>query len=284
LMLVDDMSRYMWLTLLCSKADAPAAIMTFQAKVERETGKKLKVLRTDNGGEFTSMQFGEYCAGESIQRHFSAPGMPQQNGIVERRNQMVVGTARSILRARNMPGHFWGEAVHTAVFLLNRAPTSALDGMTPFEAWHSKKPPVHFLKVFGCVAYVKKVRPHLSKLDDRGVKVVFISYQDDSKVYRLYDPIANRVHVSHDAIFAEDESWDWGASSDVECEHPFTISDHYMLERRHQETADREQPMPDHQGSPARSQSPVGGSSQDAPPCFATRAASPAAPNPQQAE
>jgi hypothetical protein len=49
------MSRYMWLTLLRSKADAPAAIMTFQAKVERETGKKLKVLRTDNGGEFTSM-------------------------------------------------------------------------------------------------------------------------------------------------------------------------------------------------------------------------------------
>jgi transposase InsO family protein len=124
----------MWLTLLRSKADAPAAIMTFQAKVERETGKKLKVLRTDNGGEFTSVQFGEHCAGEGIQRHFSAPGTPQQNGVVEWRNQMVVGTARSILRARNMPGHFWGEAVHIAVFLLKRAPTGALDGITPFEA------------------------------------------------------------------------------------------------------------------------------------------------------
>jgi len=66
LLLVDDMSRYMWLTLLRSKADAPAAIMTFQACIERETGKKLKVLRTDNGGEFTSVEFGEYCAGEGI--------------------------------------------------------------------------------------------------------------------------------------------------------------------------------------------------------------------------
>jgi len=121
----------MWLTLLRSKADAPAAIITFQARVERETGKKLKVLRTDNGGEFTSVQFGEYCAGEGIQRHYSAPYTPQQNGVVERRNQMVVNTARSILRARGMPGYFWGEAVHTAVFLLNRSPTSALDGMTP---------------------------------------------------------------------------------------------------------------------------------------------------------
>jgi hypothetical protein len=284
LLLIDDMSRYMWLTLLRSKADAPAAIMTFQAKVERETGKKLKVLRTDNGGEFTSVQFGDYCAGEGIQRHFSVPGTPQQNGVVEQQNQMAMGTARSILRARNMPEHFWGEAVHTAVFLLNRAPTSALDGMTPFESWHAKKPPVHFLKVFGCVAYVKKVRPHLSKLDDRGVKVVFIGYQDGSKVYCFYDPIANRVHVSRDAIFAEDERWDWGASSDVDYEHPFTISDHYMLERQHQETADREQPMPDHQGSPARSLSPRGWSSQDVPPCSAMRAASLAAQSPQQAE
>jgi hypothetical protein len=67
LLLVDDMSRYMWLTLLRSKANAPAAIMAFQARVEREPGKKLKALHTDNGGEFTSVQFGEYCAGEGIQ-------------------------------------------------------------------------------------------------------------------------------------------------------------------------------------------------------------------------
>ena len=106
MLLVDDMSRYMWLTLLRSKADAPAAIMTFQARVERETGKKLKVLRTDNGGEFTSVEFGEYCAGEGVQHHHLAPYAPQQNGVVERRNQMVVATARSILRERGMLGHF----------------------------------------------------------------------------------------------------------------------------------------------------------------------------------
>ena len=97
LLLVDDMSRFMWLTLLRSKADAPAAIQAFQARVERETGKKLKVLRTDNGGEFTSVEFGEYCAGEGIQRHHSAPYTPQQNGVVEQRNQTVVAMARSIL-------------------------------------------------------------------------------------------------------------------------------------------------------------------------------------------
>jgi transposase InsO family protein len=74
--------------------------------VEHETGKKLKVLRTDNGGELTSVQFGEYCAGEGIHRQLSASYSPQQNGVVERRNQMVVNIARSILRARSMLGFF----------------------------------------------------------------------------------------------------------------------------------------------------------------------------------
>jgi hypothetical protein len=108
LLLVDDMIQYMWLTLLRSKEDAPAAIMTFQARVERETGKKLKVLRTDNGGEFIFVTFGEYCAGEGIQRHQLAPYTPQQNGVMEHRNQSVVATMRSILQARGVPGHFWG--------------------------------------------------------------------------------------------------------------------------------------------------------------------------------
>jgi hypothetical protein len=101
---------------------------------------------------------------------------------------MIVNTTRSILRVWSMPGYFWGEAVHTAVFLLNRAPTSALDGLTPYQAWYKKKPHVHFLKVFGCVAYIKNLRPHLSKLDDRRQKVVFIGYQDGSKAYHFYNP------------------------------------------------------------------------------------------------
>ena len=58
---------------------------------EAESGRKLRVLRTDNGGEFTAAEFAAYCADEGIQRHYSAPYSPQQNGVVERRNQTVVG-------------------------------------------------------------------------------------------------------------------------------------------------------------------------------------------------
>ncbi|KAK3125062.1 hypothetical protein QOZ80_7BG0599500 [Eleusine coracana subsp. coracana] len=132
--MVDDYNRFMWLMLLVAKSDAPAAIKRFQA-VELESGRKLKILRTDYGGEFTSVEFGDYCASEGIQRHHSAPYSPQQNGVVERRNQTIVATTRSLLKQRDMPAMFWGEAVSTAVFLLNRAPTKALDGKTLYEAY-----------------------------------------------------------------------------------------------------------------------------------------------------
>ena len=121
---------------------------------------------------------------------------------------MVVNTARSILRARSMPGFFWGEAVHTAVYLLNRSPTAALDGLTPFQAWYGKKPPVHFLRVFGCVAFIKHLRPHPTKLEDRGRKVVFIGYEAGAKAYRFYDPGTERVRVTRDVVFDENARWD----------------------------------------------------------------------------
>jgi transposase InsO family protein len=134
LLLVDDKSRYMWAVLLAVKSDTLAAIKKFQAKVEVETGRRLRVLRTDNRGEFTSVAFEEYCIEHGIERQKTAPYTPQQNGVVEQRNQTVVTMARSLLKSRNMPAMFWGEAVATTVFLLNRAPTKAVDGMTPYEA------------------------------------------------------------------------------------------------------------------------------------------------------
>jgi transposase InsO family protein len=209
LLLVDDYSRFMWLLLLAAKSDAPAAIKRFQAAAELESGRKLKILRTDYGGEFTSLEFGDYRAAKGVQRHHSAPYLPQQNGVVERRNQTVVATARSMLKQRSMPAKFWGEAVSTAVFLLNRAPTKALNGRTPYEAWYDKKPAVSFLRTFGCLAFMKKTRPHQSKLEDRSTAVVFIGYEAGTKAYRVFDPVSQRVHITRDVVFDEKRGWDW---------------------------------------------------------------------------
>jgi transposase InsO family protein len=96
---------------------------------EKECDRKLRVLRTDNGGEFMTVEFTAYCADEGITRHFSAPYTPQQNRVVERRNQTMVAMARALLKQRRMPTEFWGEVVVTTVYLQNRLPTKNLLGM-----------------------------------------------------------------------------------------------------------------------------------------------------------
>jgi hypothetical protein len=90
---VDDRSRFMWLVLLGAKSEATEAIKQVQARAEGKCDKRLRVLRTDQSGEFMSTSFQAYCNELGIQRHITAPYSPQQNGVVERRSQSVVGTA-----------------------------------------------------------------------------------------------------------------------------------------------------------------------------------------------
>jgi len=136
LLLVDDATRFMWVSLLTAKSATADAIKRVQAEAEKVCERKLRVLRTDNGREFTAAEFADYCADEGITRHYSAPYSPQQNGVVERRNQTVVAMARALLKQRGIPAKFWWEVVVTTVHLLNRSPTKSLQGKTPYEAWH----------------------------------------------------------------------------------------------------------------------------------------------------
>jgi hypothetical protein len=100
---------------------------------------------------------------------------------------MVMATVRSMLKAKGLPGWFWGEAVNTTMYVLNRCLTKSIDGMTPFKACHRRKPVVHHLRTFGCIVYVRNTTPHLKKLEDRGCKMIFIGYESGSKVYLAYN-------------------------------------------------------------------------------------------------
>ena len=215
LLLVDDFSRFMWVSLLPSKDAATTAIKRIQAAAERKTGKKMVTLRTDRGGEFAAMDFVDYCAQLGVRRQLTAPYTPQQNGVVERRNQSVVGTARSMMKAKDLPGMFWGEAVSTAVYLLNRSSSKAIGGKTPYQLWNGVTPAVEHLRTFGCIAHVKVNTPHLKKLDDRSRRMVFVGYEPGSKAYRVYDPTTRRLHISRDVVFEEAAQWAWGPGDDV---------------------------------------------------------------------
>jgi transposase InsO family protein len=196
LLLVDDLSRCMWVVVLDSKGEVADAIRRAQAAAEAECG------RTDNGGEFTVTEFASYCANEGVQRHYSAPYSPQQNGVVERRNQTVVGMAQALLKQRGMSAVFWREAVVTTVYILNRSPTKALNSVMPYETWHGRKPAVSHLRVFGCLAFGKELG-HIGKLDDGSTPGVFIGYAEGSKAYHILDPGTQLVRTTRDVVFDE---------------------------------------------------------------------------------
>lgn len=130
-----------------------------------------------------------------------------------------------MLKAKKLPDYFWGEAVTTAVHVLNRASMRAFDDMTPYEAWHSEHPPFHYLRIFGCIRHVKNMWPHQMKLDDHSSLMIFIGYESGSKAWRFYDPNTGHVTVSRDVIFDEAGQWKWNehdANTSINFE-PFTI-------------------------------------------------------------
>jgi hypothetical protein len=171
---------------LGSKGEIVNAIRHTQTAAEAVCGRKLRVLRTDNGGEFTAAKFTSYCVDEGVQCHYSMPYSPLQNDIIER-HETVVGMAQALLKQRGMLTVFYGEAMVMAVYILNRSPTKALNGRTPYEAWHGRKPVVSHLRVFGCLTFANELS-HIGKLNNRSTLGVFISYAEGLKAYRILDP------------------------------------------------------------------------------------------------
>nr|GEW45238.1 retrovirus-related Pol polyprotein from transposon TNT 1-94 [Tanacetum cinerariifolium] len=208
-LLVDDYSRYMWVYFLTTKDQAFDTFREYKKSIENELRTTLKMLRMDRGGEFTSNEFTQYCKENGIARQLTAPYSPQQNGVVERRNRTIMSTTRCMMKATNMPQKFWAEAIRHAIYILNSVPTKALEDITPYEAIKQRKLNLENLRVFGCIAYAKVSSQRLTKLDDRSTKMVYLGNEQSSKAYRLFDPTTQRVCVSRDVKFKEDETWDW---------------------------------------------------------------------------
>ena len=119
-------------------------------------------------------------------------------------NRTIMERARSMRLHAGLPLTFWAEAVSTAVYLINRSPSTALDGNLPEEAWTGKKVNYSFLKVFGCEAFMHIDKSLRSKLESKSRKCFFIGYGEGDFGYRLWDPEDSKIFRSRDVIFNED--------------------------------------------------------------------------------
>ena len=200
---IDDYTHYVWVYVLKHKDEVFSKFLEWKALVEKSSGKKVKVFRTDNGGEYTSTKFENYLKKEGITHQLTVPKTPEQNGVAERMNRTLVESVRSMLADAKLPHKFWAETLSTAVYLRNRSPTVAVKGKTPFEAWTGRKPNVKHLRVFGCEAYAHVPKDERKKLDSKARKCILLGYGAETKGYRLYDQKRARVFHSRDVQFNE---------------------------------------------------------------------------------
>ena len=160
---IDDFSRYCHLYLISEKSQALEYFKIYKAEVEKQTGRFIKVIRSDRGGEYYGRYtekgqhkgaFALYLQECGIMAQYTTPYNPQQNGVSERRNRTLMSMVRSMIVRSGLPKFLWGEALKTANYICNRTPSKAVI-KTPFELWCGFKPSLNHFHVWGCDAEIR---------------------------------------------------------------------------------------------------------------------------------
>ncbi|KAL8147581.1 hypothetical protein AgCh_005049 [Apium graveolens] len=119
MVIVDEFTRYTWVYFLHKKNETASALTDHVRQLDKLVKDSVKIIRTDNDTEFKNSIMEEFCKEHRIKQEFSAPGTPQQNGVVERKNMTLIEAARTMLDEAKLPTYFWVEAVQTAYFTQN---------------------------------------------------------------------------------------------------------------------------------------------------------------------
>jgi transposase InsO family protein len=151
---IDDFSRYRYIYLMRHKSESFEKFKEFLNEVQNQLGKIIKFLWSDRGGEYLCFEFSDHLKHCGIVPQLTSPGMPKWNDMFERRNQTLLDMVRSMMSQIDLPLSFWGYALETVVFTLNRVPTKSVE-KTPHEICSRKHPSLSVLKFWGCETYVK---------------------------------------------------------------------------------------------------------------------------------
>jgi transposase InsO family protein len=198
---LDAFTRYTWLFPISCKSDVYATFKQFQLHVERFFDSKIKIVQSDWGGEYRSLQ--KFLHSLGIQHRLSCPHTHQQNGAIERKHRHIVETGLALLTHAHLPLKHWDDAFLTACYLINRLPTPLLNNTTPYEALFHSPPNYSLLKVFGCACW-PNLRPYNSnKLQPRSIRCVFLGYSPIHKGYKCLHISSGRVYISRDVVFEE---------------------------------------------------------------------------------
>ena len=142
---IDDFTRFGHVYLISHRSEALDCFKIYNTLVENQLNTKIKSLRTDRGHEYLFDLFKAYCAEKGMARQLTIPYTPQQNGVAKRRNMTLLDMVRSMMAKEKLPISFWGDALMTAAYILNRVPSKFVPS-TPYEVWKGAMPDLNVIR------------------------------------------------------------------------------------------------------------------------------------------
>lgn len=198
---IDDATRETKLYFQEKKSQTFESYKKDEAFIRTQTRNQIKVVHSNQGGEFQSTQMISHQDQQGTVREFTVHDSPPQNGVAKRGMRTRAERARALLITLGLPQFLWEEAMKHAMWLQNQTPASALDGKTPCEMIHNKMPHLGGIQEFGAAAYVKDMKA--GKLDSHAQLGRFVGYDSESKGYRIYWPGKMSITVERNVIFKE---------------------------------------------------------------------------------
>jgi transposase InsO family protein len=201
---IDDYSKYCFVYLIRQKSEVFTKFKELYNEAEN-SGLKISILRSDNGGEYTSKEFDKFLKEKGVTHQFSIPYLPQQNGVAERMNRTLQDAVRSMIVGAQLSKTYWGYAVRCAAYVRNRCMTQRNNTMSPLEILKKVESNWKDFRIFGCICYAHVPKEKRSKLDVRAEKCIFLGYSEVSKGYIVQEVDSGRSLVARDVKFFEDQ-------------------------------------------------------------------------------
>ncbi|CAI7757409.1 unnamed protein product [Closterium sp. NIES-53] len=205
LTIVADHTHAVWVYPLKTKGEVAAGVLKeWMPRAQRESGHKVKVILTDNGGEFIGADFESVLKKKGIQHQLTVPFNPQQNGVAQRFNRTLREGVRTLLGRAGLPDPFWVTALRQVALVKNRVLATLGDKQwVPYTKWYGSAPAVNMLRAYGCMVVFHVPKEKRGKLEASGRWGVHLGLAKDHKGWLIWDLTSQQLTVSRDVKFLE---------------------------------------------------------------------------------
>nr|GEY61569.1 hypothetical protein [Tanacetum cinerariifolium] len=188
-----------------TKDGTSAILKTFVTGIENQINHKVTIIRCDNGTKFKNHDLNQFCRMKEIKREFSVTRTPQQNGVTERKNKILIKAARTMLADSLLPILFKAEAVNTACYVQNWVLVTKPHNKTPYEHLLSRSPCIGFMRPFGCPVIILNTLDPIEKFDGKADKGFLVGYSVNCKAFRVFNSRTRTVQETLHINFLENK-------------------------------------------------------------------------------